>query len=193
MEPTTILSNEHRVIEVMLSVLEQLANKALVDKKLEHQSAEEAIDFIRNFADKCHHGKEEAHLFVAMVAKGIPKEGGPIGQMLHEHEQGRAFVRGMVDTLVKADSGDSKVIQEFTSNAFGYVELLRAHIYKEDHILFPLASRILSNEDKIQLIEKFEQVESELMGQANHNKYLGIVKKLADKFNIPRDSIAEFN
>ena len=93
MQPTSILSNEHRVIEIMLSVLENLADKTIAEKKLERQAAEEVIDFIRIFADRCHHGKEENHLFVALVDKGMPKEGGPIGQMLLEHDQGREYVR----------------------------------------------------------------------------------------------------
>jgi hemerythrin-like domain-containing protein len=193
MEPTTILSNEHRVIEIMLSVLEKLADKALADKILDRQSAGEAVDFIRNFADRCHHGKEETHLFVAMVKKGIPKEGGPVGQMLFEHEQGRAFVRGMADSIETGAQGNEKAVKEFVENALGYVELLRAHIHKEDHILFPMASRILDSEDKMQLLEKFESVESEHMGQGTHDKYIRIAENLADRFGVNRQEIAGYS
>jgi hemerythrin-like domain-containing protein len=192
-EPTTILSNEHRVIEIMLSVLEKLADKALADKMIDRQPAEESIDFIRNFADRCHHGKEETHLFTAMVKKGIPQEGGPVGQMLYEHEQGRLFVRGMADNIEAGIEGDEKAVKDYVENALGYVELLRAHIHKEDRILFPMASRILDGADKTQLLEKFETVESEHMGQGTHDKYIHIAEKLADRFGVNRQEIAGFS
>lgn len=189
MHPTTILSNEHRVIETMLSVLEIMANKAIAEKKLDRQSAEEAIDFIRIFADGCHHGKEENHLFVVLVDKGMPKEGGPVAQMLSEHEQGRAYVRGMADNIEAAEKGNEKSIREFVSNAIGYVELLRAHIHKEDQILFPMAERYLDDSEKSRLLEKFEAVESDQMGQGTHDKYMKIVENLAQRFAVPYHNI----
>lgn len=185
MEPTTILSNEHRVIEIVLAALENLANRALAEKRLDRQSALEAIDFIKNFADRCHHGKEEDHLFVALVNKGMPKEGGPVGQMLFEHEQGRAFVVGMAENLAGAEGGDMQAVRDYAKNALGYVELLRAHIHKEDHILFPLAGRMLEDSDKSRLLEKFESVESEHMGHGTHEKYIKIAENLAARFNVP--------
>ena len=193
MEPTTILSNEHRVIEIVLAALENLANRTLAEKKLDRKSAQEAIDFIKNFADRCHHGKEEDYLFAALVNKGIPKEAGPVGQMLREHEQGRAFVIGMADNLAGAESGETQAIRGFVNNALGYVELLKAHIHKEDHILFPMASRLLSGEDKTQLLRKFESVESEHMGQGTHEKYIEIAKNLAERFDIPHQDIVNIS
>ena len=190
MEPTKILSNEHRVIEIVLSCLESMINKALQEKKLDRQLAEEAIDFIRNFADKCHHGKEEGHLFPAMVEMGIPKEGGPVGQMLREHEQGRAFVKGMAETVEAASNGEAAALKAFSVNALGYVELLRAHIHKEDNILFPMADRVLSGNDQKQLLEAFERVESELMGYGTHDKYIKIAETLADKFGVSKEGIS---
>ncbi len=189
MQPTSILTNEHRVIEIMLSVLENLADKTLADKKLDRQSAEDAIDFIRNFADKCHHGKEENHLFAALVDKGMPKEGGPVGQMLLEHDQGREYVRGMADNVEAAEKGNEKAIREFVNNAFGYVELLRAHIHKEDHILFPMAERFLEETEKTRLLDKFETVETEHMGHGTHDKYMKIAENLAQRFDVPYQPI----
>ena len=54
-----------------------------------------AVDFIRNFADRTHHGKEEDNLFPALEQHGMPRQGGPVGVMLDEHDQGR----GLVSTL----------------------------------------------------------------------------------------------
>jgi len=79
---TEILSDEHRVIEVVLTCLGKITEEANSTGKLDEASANQAIDVIRTFADKCHHGKEEDHLFETLVKKGMPKEGGPVGQML---------------------------------------------------------------------------------------------------------------
>ena len=106
MSLTDILSTEHRVIEVLLNCLEKISADALKSGKLDSEAANKAIDVIRNFADKCHHGKEEGHLFPALISRGMPREGGPVGQMLIEHEMGRSFVRGMADSVIKAAAGD---------------------------------------------------------------------------------------
>jgi hemerythrin-like domain-containing protein len=187
MNPTEILSSEHRIIEVVLSVLERMSEKALHDKKLDKESAEMAIDFIRSFADGCHHGKEEGSLFPALVDKGMPREGGPVGQMLNEHELGRAYVRQMLENLDAASEGDSDSLQKFAESAAGYVQLLRAHIVKEDNILFPLADRVLDSSDQKQLLDRFTNVEIEHMGEGTHEKYLDIARKVAEKYGVPAD------
>jgi len=187
MNPTEILSNEHRVIEVMLSVLEKISERALQEKKLDKESAEMAIDFIRSFADGCHHGKEEGSLFPTLIAKGMPKEGGPVGQMLHEHEQGRAYVKQMLENLDAASEGNSDALEIFTEGAAGYVQLLRAHIVKEDNILFPLADRVLDSSDQQQLLDRFANVETEHMGEGTHEKYTEIARKLAVRFGVPAE------
>lgn len=184
MQPTEVLSSEHRVIEVVLDCLELLTQRALDGGKLDAEAAEKSVDFIRNFADRCHHGKEETHLFVAMTDRGVPREGGPVGQMLHEHEQGRAFVGRMADSITEAASGDSGALSQFAEAADGYVQLLRAHIQKEDNVLFPLADNLLTEDDQRQLSDAFEKVETEHMGEGEHEKYLEIARALAEQFGI---------
>jgi len=191
MEPTRILSEEHRVIEVMLACLKRMTEQAVVEKKLDREAAEQAVDFIRTFADGCHHGKEEEHLFTLLTAKGMPKEGGPVGQMLFEHEQGRAFVRGMDENIAAAAEGNEAALQGFVSHANGYVELLRNHIHKEDNILFPMADRMLSADDQKNLLDNFHRVETEHMGAGTHEKYLGIALKLAERFGVSTEGIAK--
>ena len=130
------------------------------------QPAKDAVAFFRDFADRCHHGKEEAHLFPALEAKGFPRQGGPTGVMLHEHEQGRAHVRGMAEDIDAAAAGDAAALRQFIEHAEGYISLLREHIYKEDHVLFQLADRTLSEADQQALSAAFGQVEAEEMGAA---------------------------
>ena len=91
MKPTEILSGEHRIIEQVLDCLEKMAQKCEAEGRLDKTSAEQAVDFFRNFADRWHHGKEETYLFPAMEAKGFHAMAVPTGVILEEHEQGRAM------------------------------------------------------------------------------------------------------
>ncbi len=185
MKPTDVLKSEHRVIEVVLDCLDAIADQAEETGKLDQQAALDAVNFIKTFADGCHHGKEEGQLFPALIEKGIPAEGGPIAVMLHEHEMGREFVRGMAGAIAAAAEGEKEAIDTFTGNARGYVTLLRGHIFKEDNILFPMADRVMSEADVAQVNAKFDHVETDHMGVGTHEKFLDLAFALAKKYNVP--------
>jgi len=178
MKPTEILSSEHRVIEQVLDCLDQIITGAERTGKLDVASATDALNFFRTFADQCHHGKEEAHLFPAMEAKGFPRESGPTGVMLAEHEQGRACVRQMQAAITAG------AVPAFAEAGRRYSALLRQHIQKEDHCLFSMADNAFSAADQAALLAKFERGEAEEMGAGTHEKFLGIAGALAKKFGV---------
>ena len=78
MQATAILKEEHRVIERVLDALETAANRLTTGSPVRPGVFLQAADFIKGFADGCHHKKEEGVLFPALEAAGIPAEGGPI-------------------------------------------------------------------------------------------------------------------
>lgn len=178
MEATEILMSEHRVIERVIQALESAANH--LDEGLEVRPGFflDAADFIQNFADGCHHMKEEGVLFKTMQENGVPSEGGPIGVMLYEHEQGRSFTRAMREAAQRLAEGDTTAKQAIIENALGYATLLRQHIMKEDRILFPMAGRVLALDRQTSVLERFEQVEHEETGEGVHEKYLALAEKL---------------
>lgn len=186
MNPTDILKSEHRVIEQMLGCLEKIVDEACRKGRLELEPARESLDFLRTFADGCHHGKEEAHLFPAMEAKGFPRDGGPTGVMCYEHEEGRSHIRQMGAALVDAAAGDREALDSFIQNARGYIDLLREHIQKEDHCLFAMADRAFTEEDQRALLARFEQVESKDIGAGVHEHFLEVANRLADRYGVPR-------
>ena len=96
MTPTEDLINEHNALKEMLSVMNKIAGNIKNDLGFDTKDIEKIIDFLRTFADKCHHGKEEIALFPALVLSGIPQDNGPIGVMLHEHNVGRGYVNGLI-------------------------------------------------------------------------------------------------
>jgi hemerythrin-like domain-containing protein len=181
---TEILSGEHRVIERVLCCLEAMVRDARSAGRLEAAPAKDAIDFFRGFADRCHHGKEEAHLFPAIEAKGFRREGGPTGVMLDEHEQGRASLRGMDETLAAATAGDAAALDRFIRHAVAYVGMLREHIYKEDHILFHLANHTLSEADHQAVAAAFARVEAEELHSGAQESLLQTADELCRRYGV---------
>ncbi len=178
MKATQILMEEHRVIERVLNTLEVSAAKLEQGQHVRPGFFIEATDFVKGFADGCHHMKEEGVLFKAMNAKGVPSEGGPIGVMLAEHEMGRGYTRALREAALRLQNGDLTAVDAVIENARGYAALLRQHIYKEDNILFPLADKVVPPEEHDSIFEGFEHVEHEETGEGVHEKYLALAEAL---------------
>jgi hemerythrin-like domain-containing protein len=174
-KPTEILSDEHRVIERVLEALQRLT--ALPVNQFLPQWRK-AMEFFRGFADQCHHFKEEKVLFPALEEHGIPREGGPIGMMLQEHEEGRAHVKAMVAALEQLSMGNSAANEVLLTHARAYVTLLQEHIQKEDDILFQMADEIIPEDEQRKLLKQFETHEAEEMGAGAHEKYLDMAQDL---------------
>lgn len=113
-----------------------------------------------------------------MVAHGVAVEGGPIGVMLAEHEQGRRAIRAMVAAAERWAQGDLTARAEVASQAHAYAALLRQHIEKENHILFPIAEDILPPETQTRLVEHFDHLEHAETGEGIHEKYLALAEHL---------------
>lgn len=153
--PTDILKNEHRIIERVLDALEHVLEEPRIDPPFIHQ----AVDFLRNFADGCHHTKEEEQLFPMLESHGMSRQNGPIGCMLNEHEMGRALIRVMSEKADSAGTGDSQAAAALRQAARQYIELLRHHIQKEDNVLFFMADRILDQQHQNDLMHSFDTLE----------------------------------
>jgi hemerythrin-like domain-containing protein len=178
MKATEELKSEHRVIERVIDSVETMAGRLEAGHAVRPQFFLEAADFIRNFADGCHHHKEEGVLFVKMVECGMPKEQGPIAVMLDEHEQGRAFTRGMREAAERLAAGDAEAKAAIIRNARGYTSLLRQHIQKEDNILFPMADRVIPPLEHDKVAEAFTHVEHHETGHGVHEKYVAMAQAL---------------
>lgn len=189
MQPTQTLMEEHRVIEQVLDCLDRMAEQCANGQRLDTQSAAQALDFFREFADHCHHAKEEDLLFPLLERKGFSREHGPTGVMLREHVLGRRHVAAMAEALTRATAGNPAAESDFVSHARAYSQLLRQHIAKEDHCLFPMADSSLSDTDQQTLSESFEKVENEQLGDI-HATYVHLANQLADRFGVARANSA---
>ena len=171
MKPTDVLKEEHRGIELMLDILEAILERMESGTKANSGHLEKIMEFFQVFADKCHHGKEEDLLFPSLEAAGVPKEGGPIAVMLSEHNQGRAFIRGMRAGIEQINNGNPGGEPFFRENAWNYIMLLRQHIDKEDNILFRMADVHIPEKRQEELIGEFEKIEEERIGPGKHEEY----------------------
>ena len=171
MTPTDELKHEHQIILIALDGVEREMQRVQGGGPVPEERVGQMIDFVQNFADRCHHAKEENLLFTRMQDRGLPVNGGPIGAMLQEHEEGRRLVRAAAQALPSAAGGDAADAAALASNLLAYVRLLRQHIDKEDNVLYPMADQILTAADQTELAAAFERVEAEEMGEGTHERY----------------------
>ncbi|MCH7526644.1 MAG: hemerythrin domain-containing protein [Planctomycetes bacterium] len=156
--PTTVLRSEHQTILRVIAVLERLVVRSEQGDGFEHAALRRCVEFFQLFADACHHAKEEELLFPVLEARGIPREGGPIGVMLYEHTLARRHTKEMADALGALDAGDKNAERRFNVAAHEYIELLTNHIHKEDNVLFDMGDRVMSDDDQTTLCKRFCEV-----------------------------------
>ncbi|MEE9554720.1 MAG: hemerythrin domain-containing protein [candidate division Zixibacteria bacterium] len=176
MDPIQKLMAEHKNILIGISLLEVGSNRLESGENVSPEIFRNLIDFIRNYADKYHHAKEEDILFVRLGKAGFPAEEGPIAVMLDEHNQGRSLVTALENANEQYASGESSFTGEIIENALGYIYLLRYHIDKENNVLYPMAISLLGKGGIDAMIPDFERVERENAGI--EEKYIAILKEL---------------
>ena len=170
MEAIESLMSEHRIIERGIDALAAFADEELRRSTDDKQELGRFVEFIREFADACHHGKEEDILFKAMVEAGFPSQGGPIAVMLHEHDVGRAFVKRLADLAAQAAPWSAPDREALAEAAHGYASLLRQHIQKEDSILYPLAEQRLPPPVMERVDRECARYEEEKTGAGEHER-----------------------
>ena len=182
MNASEVLREEHRAIELALTILGRVSNRLESGRKIDHKDLGRILEFLKGFVDTCHHGKEEDLLFVALENAGISRARGPITVLLREHEVGRSYVRNMAGAVEKYKTGGPSSASQFVENARKYARLLSAHIRKEDTILYPMANTGLPEETQHELIEKFEELERDRIGIGKHEELHELLHRLNDKY-----------
>jgi len=145
---TEILMQEHRLIEQVLDCLEEAACRLDDGEEIEAEFFIDAAEFVAGFADGSHHRKEEDILFVAMTAKDMPADSGPVAVMLHEHEEGRRLTAAFRSAAEQMKTGDAGAAMDVVQNVLDYVNLLREHITKSRKFEQALAEDEASGEIK---------------------------------------------
>ena len=171
------LLNDHEAILSALKIMGSMVAAVENTRSEDSKDISDFIGFLKEFADKCHHGKEEGLLFPAMIGAGVPDKGGPIGVMLAEHTQGRKLIRDMEESLV---NGFDRV--KLAQAANDYASLLKNHIQKENMVLFPMAEKVLTEPQLGKLFEGFEEHEEKVIGRGRHEELHAMLRSLQEKY-----------
>ncbi len=177
------LLTEHEAVRLTLSILEKIGQHIESTSQIDNpQHVEQLFEFYMTFVDQCHHGKEEALLFPALEQVGISREGGPVGVMLKEHQQGRDLVAKMKNDLSHYLSGNTQAAMDLKKHADDYIALLSLHIDKENHVLFPMAVKHLSENTLAAMKKGFDTIESEKIGSGKHAQFHQMIEELEKRY-----------
>jgi len=180
---TEQLVGEHVTIKLVLKIMDKICERLESGEDIDPKHLEQIVEFVRLFADRVHHGKEEDLLFQAMEEASIPNKGRPDEEnvfygLLLEHYVGRDYVKEMSDAISKYESGDRGSLHKFIDNARDYAELLTQHIEKEDDIVYLIADTNLSEAKKRELLEGFKRVENERLGTGRYEEFQKLAEHL---------------
>jgi hemerythrin-like domain-containing protein len=155
--PTEMLEAEHRVIAKVIGAVPVVADKLEAGQPVDVETLRNIVEFMRTFADKCHHGTE--------------------------HTRGRALVKELADAADVYQKGDLGGKEALVKGLRGIVALYPNHIWKEDYLLFPLTNKVLSPEEQQNLYKEFEKVE-ERIGRDTHHRLEEFAEHLAQATQI---------
>lgn len=177
MKSIDILVEEHKYIKMVLKEIRKQCIAIVRGGDVEFRTFYNIIDFVRNYADKYHHKKEEDRLFNIMAEQlGLGVESGPIAGMLVEHDLGRAHMMDLEKALKECENGNTDAKVDIIANAIGYEQMLLKHIDKEDNAIYRHAERRLSKETLDKLDKEFEAVEKDSENTAVRQKYTDFAK-----------------
>ncbi len=172
------LMSEHRLIEQVLGSLATFLEKLGANPDLPREHLAQFAGFFRNFADRCHHGKEEDRLFAKMNVFGFPREFGPISVMLLEHSAGRCQVRALAEIGASQGPLTAWEITQAREHGDEFITLLLGHIQKEDQILYPMAQQAIPAHEFDQLDAACETFEREEIGSSEIAKWTALAGAL---------------
>jgi len=179
--PTHQLRREHRVIEQAMRALEGMCFIIRVGGDVPSKELSKLLDFIRNYADRLHHAKEETHLFPALERIGIRNGNGPLAFLRDEHETERRLL-GDLEQAAEEYSHDSAAGAKFGSTALQYKDHLIRHIQQEEAILFRLAEEMLDERVKDSLTHAFAEENAEVREWAQ--RYEELAKELEKNWTV---------
>jgi hemerythrin-like domain-containing protein len=189
MTATTALRSEHDHILAMVACLRAACAAAETDDRFDTATFQAGADFIRHYADAWHHAKEEEHLFPALEAVGMPREGGPIAVMLHEHVSGRSYVHKIAEHLEAATQGDDAARTMVLRYTLAYADLITRHIQKENGILFDMADQMLPPEEHARLEQVYRSAIPAGANRETGAHYEAVVATLCRQWHVdPRQA-----
>lgn len=176
--------HEHENIRRMLKVARNLSYRVLTNGDYSIDDLPKVIDFVRNYADKHHHGKEEDILFETM-SKELTKlaNSGAITGMYIEHDNGRLYMMNLDKAVDELRNGNDEARLDVIANLICYADLLDRHIEKENTAMYKFAETSLSDEAKKYVEDEAMAIEEQATKDGVQDKYVKILEELEEKYN----------
>ena len=176
MKSTKLLTTDHELILEALHVLDEMNTELQKGKNVNRDDIRSLLTFLREFADGCHHVKEEAIFFPALIQAGMALEDGPLQVMTYEHERARSLAAAMQDAI------GCKRMDHFVMYSGRYVKLMSDHIEKENWVLFDRADQILSDDEDQKIADAFEHYDTVIAGAPTYERLRHTIEGLASKY-----------
>ncbi|MDD4956015.1 MAG: hemerythrin domain-containing protein [Candidatus Omnitrophica bacterium] len=173
MMPVGPLMIEHRIIERMIKIMRAKLENISKEGKVDPVFIDTAVDFIRTYADRCHHGKEEDILFRDLAKKKISDEHKRImNELIEEHKMGRNNVKNLIEAKEKYVRGDNGALTEIVSNIETLVNFYPKHIEKEDKHFFLPCMDYFTDVEKDAMLNEMWEFDRKMI----HEKYTKVVE-----------------
>lgn len=185
MDAINLMMDEHKYILRGLKLFRKLSIEVLNGKDVDFISFEGMISFVRNYADKHHHNKEEVVLFKKMETQlGEQTVKGPLSGMYIEHDLGRQYMKLLEEALLRVKNGDLDSRVDIIANSVCYTDLLTRHIEKEDKLIYTFARRALSQADIEDVNEVCGRIEDQGTKDGLQKRYIDALVELERKYEI---------
>jgi hemerythrin-like domain-containing protein len=175
MMPAGPLMEEHRLIERMIKIMGARLEGIKREGRVDPSFIDIAVDFIRTYADRCHHGKEENILFRDLAKKKLSEEHDRImNELIKEHALGRNNVKKLVEAKESYVRGDKEALGGIIKNMETLVRFYPMHIEKEDKHFFIPCMDYFTGEEKDAMLKEMWEFDKNMI----HDKYRKVVESL---------------
>jgi hemerythrin-like domain-containing protein len=166
---------EHRLIDRMIALIEKSLTQIEATKSVDSLFIDTAVDFIRTYADRTHHGKEEDILFRNLERKKLSDTDRRVmNELIDEHTFGRQTTKELVDANTRYRNGDTSALAVILTKLRTIVDFYPKHIEKEDKVFFPASRAYFSDEEDQAMLAEFWEFDRKMI----HEKYLSVVETL---------------
>lgn len=163
---------EHRLIERMLSVIRRVLCEIESVRRVDPVFVDSAVDFMRIYADRTHHGKEEDILFRELNNKRLTiKDRQIMEELIEEHVFGRQTTKALVEANTRYRNGDETALADITAKLQILTEFYPKHIEKEDKVFFPSSRNYFTDEEDQAMLAEFWEFDRNMI----HEKYRSLV------------------
>ncbi|MFH2069286.1 MAG: hemerythrin domain-containing protein [Candidatus Omnitrophota bacterium] len=178
MMPIGPLMKEHRVIERMIKLMKEESRRIEEKKEADVGFIDKAIDFIRSYADRCHHGKEEGILFRNLLKKSLSAEHKQtIDELIKEHVYGRKMTQSLAEARESYTKGNKEALNDIKTFMQTLAEFYPRHIEKEDKRFFLPVMNYFNKEEQSFMLDEFLEFDQNLV----HEKYKSLIKDMQSK------------